>query len=50
MKIFCSTRYEKGMDPVVDTLWHCEYWNLVVQGCYCVQEALKERAKVSDRR
>jgi hypothetical protein len=49
-KIFCSTRYEKGKDPIVDTLWFCEDWNLVSQECYCVQEALRARDKVRAQR
>jgi hypothetical protein len=42
-RIFCSTRYEKNMPPIVDTLWCCESWNKVSQECYCVREALKEK-------
>ena len=42
-KIFCSTRYDKGEDPIVDTLWHCEEWSVVSQKCYCVREALSEK-------
>ena len=42
-KIFCSTRYDKGKDPIVDTLWHCEDWRLVSQECHCVREALNEK-------
>ncbi len=49
-KIFCSTRYEQGKDPVVDTLWFCENWNPVSQECYCVQEALQARNKVRRQR
>ena len=42
-KIFCSTRYDKGKDPIVDTLWHCKDWSSVSQKCYCVREALSEK-------
>ena len=42
-KIFCSTRYDQGKDPIVDTLWHCEDWSLVSQECHCVREALNEK-------
>ena len=42
-KIFCSTRYDQGKDPIVDTLWHCEEWSVVSQKCYCVREALSEK-------
>ncbi len=45
-KVFCSTRYGEGKDPVVDTLWFCEKWNLVSQECYCVREAQKEKQSV----
>ena len=42
-KIFCYTRYELRLDPIVDTLWCCEHWSEVSQECYCVREALKEK-------
>ncbi len=38
-KIFCSTRYEAGLDPVVETLWCCDSYSPVNQNCYCVREA-----------
>ncbi len=40
-KVFCSTRYDKDQDPIVDTLWRCDDYNKVSQPCYCVREALK---------
>ena len=42
-KIFCSTRYEQNLDPIVDTLWCCIHWNEVTKECYCVKEALKNK-------
>jgi hypothetical protein len=42
-RIFCSTRYGQSKDPIVDTLWCCDEWNLVSQDCYCVREALKKK-------
>ncbi len=50
LKVFCSMRYEHGLDPVVDTLWHCEEWNLADQNCYCVEEALKAREGLRTKR
>jgi hypothetical protein len=44
-KVFCSTRYAEGKDPIVDTLWNCSEFNQVSQECYCVREA--KRAKDS---
>ena len=40
-KVFCSSRFAKGEDPIVDTLWCCGDWSLVSQDCYCVKEAKK---------
>ncbi|MFA5366231.1 MAG: hypothetical protein WC325_13700 [Candidatus Bathyarchaeia archaeon] len=42
-KLFCSTRYCQHKDPIVDTLWQCEKWNLVSQECHCIREALKAK-------
>ena len=42
-KMFCSTRYDQGKDPIVDTLWCCGDWNQVSQECYCIREALREK-------
>ncbi len=42
-KVFCSTRYGKNKNPIVDTLWHCEDYNKVSQECYCTREALKKK-------
>jgi hypothetical protein len=44
-KVFCSTRYGKNQNPIVDTLWHCRDYNEVSQECYCVREALKEKLR-----
>ncbi|MGC8896077.1 MAG: hypothetical protein ACP5LB_04820 [Candidatus Bathyarchaeia archaeon] len=42
-KIFCSKRFSKNEDPIVDTLWCCPEWNPSSQECYCVEEALKKQ-------
>lgn len=42
-KIFCSIRYEQDLDPIVETLWCCEFWTEVNQECYCIREALKAK-------
>jgi hypothetical protein len=49
-KMFCSTRFDHGKDPVVDTLWCCGDWTQVSQECYCVREAQKEKDKLQKRR
>jgi hypothetical protein len=42
-KVFCSTRYGQNLNPIVDTLWHCDSYNQVSQECYCMREALKAK-------
>lgn len=42
-KVFCSTRFWHGKDPIVDALWRCGDYNRVSQECYCVREAQKHR-------
>ena len=42
-QVFCSTRYAQSLDPIVDTLWHCDLWSPVSQECYCVREAQKAK-------
>ena len=46
-KVFCSTRYAEGKDPIVDTLWNCCEYSQVSQECYCVREAKKARNATS---
>jgi hypothetical protein len=43
-KMFCSTRYDQGKNPIVDTLWCCADWNLVSQECYCIKEAQQKQS------
>jgi hypothetical protein len=42
-KIFCTVLYCKGKNPIVETLWCCEYWNPSSQECYCIKEAIKSK-------
>ncbi|MCD6241597.1 hypothetical protein J7K27_08855 [Candidatus Bathyarchaeota archaeon] len=44
-KIFCTYRLVKGLDPVVPTLWCCEHWTPETQGCFCIEDAKKEKQK-----
>jgi hypothetical protein len=44
-RVFCSTRYGQDKEPIVETLWCCDEWNLVNQQCYCVREALRSHKK-----
>ncbi|MDH7563513.1 MAG: hypothetical protein QHH24_01330 [Candidatus Bathyarchaeota archaeon] len=41
-QVFCMRRFTANKEPVVDTLWHCEDWNLGAQECCCVSEAKKQ--------
>ncbi len=41
LKLFCSTRFDQGKDPIVDTLWCCPEWSRVGQECYCIREAVR---------
>jgi hypothetical protein len=47
-RIFCSTRYDKNQDPIVDTLWRCDHYNKVSQQCYCAREALKAKNGIEE--
>ncbi len=49
-QVFCSTRHAQNLDPIVDTLWRCDQWNLVSQECYCVREAKRAKASAAKRR
>ncbi|MGQ9507043.1 MAG: hypothetical protein ACUVTB_04185 [Candidatus Bathycorpusculaceae bacterium] len=44
-KIFCSKRFSKNEDPIVETLSCCPEWNPSSQECYCVEEALNKQNK-----
>ena len=43
-KIFCSIRFCKNQNPIVETLRCCDEWNPSSQECYCVEEALKNKS------
>jgi hypothetical protein len=34
---------EPQKNPIVETLWCCEYWNPSSQECYCIKEAIKSK-------
>jgi len=57
-QVFCTRRFSKNINPVVQTLWCCgewnpssvvqtlwccEEWNPSSQECYCVEEAVKTK-------
>lgn len=44
-QVFCTNRFLKNMDSVVDTLWHCEDWHLNPQGCHCIENAEKMKKR-----
>jgi hypothetical protein len=46
LRIFCSKRYSKNKDPIVDTLWCCGDWNPVNQYCHCVRDATREKNSI----
>jgi len=39
VKVFCTRRFAKNENPVVETLWCCAEWNPSSQECYCIEEA-----------
>jgi len=43
-RVFCTRRFLKNKNPIVQTLWHCEDWIKNAQECYCVRDA-KEKQK-----
>ncbi len=49
-KVFCSTRYSEGKDPIVDALWNCSKYNRVSQECYCVREAQMAKDSAASQR
>jgi predicted deacetylase len=44
-QVFCTLRLLQNKNPIVETLWHCKEWIPSTQGCYCVQEAKKNKTK-----
>jgi hypothetical protein len=42
-QVFCMLRFRKNKNPVVETLWRCEEWNLNSQECHCIEDAHKNR-------
>jgi len=48
-RVFCSTRYAQGKDPIVGTLWFCQDYNPVSQECYCVKEAQAKKKNRNER-
>jgi len=42
-KVFCGKRFSEDKDPIVETLWYSEEWNMDSQECYCVKEATKKQ-------
>ena len=50
LRMFCSTRFDKGKNPIVETLWCCDDWNEVSQECYCVREASRLKKRKHSRR
>jgi len=45
VKLFCTRRFLKNKNPIVDTLWSCEDWYENAQECHCVEEASNLKAK-----
>ena len=44
VRLFCTRRFLKNENAVVQTLWHCEDWMQNAQECHCVRDA-KEKQK-----
>ncbi len=43
-QVFCTRRFLRKKEAVVQTLWHCEEWVQNAQECHCIRDA-KERKK-----
>jgi hypothetical protein len=41
--VFCTRRFLKNKNAVVETLWRCEEWYPSAQECHCVGEASKKQ-------
>jgi hypothetical protein len=44
-QVFCTMRFLKNKEPIVETLWHCEDWHLNSQGCRCIEDATRKGKK-----
>jgi hypothetical protein len=42
-RVFCTRRFLRNKDAVVQTLWHCEDWIQNAQECHCVKDAKEEQ-------
>jgi hypothetical protein len=42
-RVFCTKRFLKHNDAIVQTLWCCEEWSPNLQQCHCVHDATKEQ-------
>jgi hypothetical protein len=42
--VFCTRRFLKNKNPIMQTLSHCEDWVQNAQECHCIKDA-KEKQK-----
>jgi len=42
-QVFCTRRFLKNKNPIVETMWCCEEWYPAAQECNCVDEATQKR-------
>ncbi|MFQ6073783.1 MAG: hypothetical protein ACE5KC_01055 [Candidatus Bathyarchaeia archaeon] len=43
--IFCFKRFEQGKNATFSTLDHCEQWELQLQECFCLRDALEKQSQ-----
>jgi hypothetical protein len=41
--VFCTRRFLKNKDAVVETLWCCDEWIQSVQECNCIEDAMAKK-------
>jgi hypothetical protein len=42
-EVFCTRRFLKNENPIVQTLWHCEDYYPNAQECNCIHDAKEKR-------
>jgi hypothetical protein len=42
-QVFCTKRFLKKKEAIVQTLWCCEEWHPNTQECRCVRDALEKQ-------
>lgn len=42
-QVFCTRRFLKNKNAIVETLWCCDEWIRNAQECHCVEEAMQKK-------